>query len=60
MRKELRERILAYNREKAANKETVEDLKRLLEMIPPGILKQIARDEERAAILEKYGFDVEV
>ena len=60
MRKELRERILAYNREKAANKETAEDLKRLLEMIPPGILKQIARDEERAAILAKYGFDVEV
>lgn len=60
MRKELRERILAYNREKAANKETAEDLKRLLEMIPPGILKQIARDEERAVILEKYGFDVEV
>lgn len=60
MRKELRERILAYNREKAANKETAEDLKRLLEKIPPGIMKQIARDEERAAILEKYGFDVEV
>lgn len=60
MRKELRERILAYNRVKAANKETAEDLKRLLAMIPPGILKQIARDEERAAILAKYGFDVEV
>lgn len=60
MREELRERILAYNREKAANKETAEDLKRLLEMIPPGIMKQIARDEERAAILEKHGFDVEV
>ena len=60
MREELRERILAYNREKAANKETAEDLKRLLEMIPPGIMKQIARDEERGAILEKYGFDVEV
>ena len=60
MREELRERILAYNREKAANKETAEDLKRLLEMIPPGIMKQIARDEERAAILTKYGFDAEV
>ena len=60
MRKELRERILAYNREKAANRETAEDLKRLLEMIPPGILKQIARDEERAAILAKYGFNTEV
>lgn len=60
MRKELRERILAYNREKAANKETAEDLKRLLEMIPPGIMKQIARDKERVAILTKYGFDAEV
>lgn len=60
MRKELRERILAYNREKAVNKNTAEDLKKLLGMIPPGILKQIARDEEREAILKKYGFDVEV
>ena len=60
MRPELRERILAYNREKAANREAAEDFKRLLELIPPGILKQIARDEERAAILTKYGFDTEV
>lgn len=58
MRKELRERILAYNREKAVNKETAEDMKRLLDVIPPGIMKQIARDEERAAILAKYGFEV--
>lgn len=60
MRPELRNRILAYNRERAADKEAAEDLKKLLEMIPPGIMKQIARDEERAAILEKYGFDTEV
>ena len=51
MKPELRARILAYNREKAASQETAEDLKKLLGMIPPGILKQIARDEERAAIL---------
>ena len=59
MKPELRARILAYNREKAASQETAEDLKKLLGMIPPGILKQIARDEERAAILAKYGFEVE-
>lgn len=60
MRKELRERVLAFNRERAAEKNTAEDLKKLLEMVPPGIMKQIARDEEREAILKKYGFDVEV
>ena len=60
MRKELRKRILAYNREKAESKEAAEDFKKLLERIPPGIMKQIARDGERAAILAKYGFDVEV
>lgn len=60
MKPELRKRILAYNRERAADKETAEDLKKLLEMIPPGIMKQIVRDEERAAILAKYGFSTEV
>lgn len=60
MRKELKNRILAYNREKAAHKEAAEDFKRLLERIPPGIMKQIARDAEGAAILAKYGFDTEV
>ena len=60
MRKELRNRILAYNREKAADKEAAEDLKSLLALIPPGIMKQIARDAEGAAILAKYGFDMEV
>lgn len=60
MRKELRERILVYNREKAADKEAAEDLRKLLQMIPPGIMKQITRDEERAAILEKYGITTEV
>ena len=58
MRKELRDKIIAFNRERAADRETAEDMKKLLEMIPPGIMKQIARDEERAAILAKYGFEV--
>ena len=57
MKKELRERILAYNKEKAANKEAAEDLKKLLELVPPGIMKQMLRDAERAAILKKYGYE---
>jgi hypothetical protein len=57
MRKELKERILAYNKEKAANKEAAEDLKKLLGLVPPGIMKQMLRDSERAAILKKYGFE---
>lgn len=56
MREELRNRILAYNKEKAAHKEAAEDLKKLLEKIPPGIMKQMLRDDERAAILAKYGY----
>lgn len=55
MRKELRERILAYNKEKAANKEASEDFKILLSMIPPGIMKQLLRNDEMAKILAKYG-----
>ena len=57
MRKELRERILAYNKEKAASKEAAEDFKKLLELVPPGIMKQMLRDTERAAILKKYGYE---
>lgn len=57
MREELRERILAYNKEKAANKEAAEDFKKLLELVPPGIMKQMLRDSDRAAILKKYGYE---
>ena len=40
-------------------REAAEDFTVLLEKIPNGIMKQIARDEERAAILKKYGIDME-
>ena len=56
MKKELRERIFAYNKEKATNKEAAEDLRKLLELVPPGIMKQMLRDADRAAILKKYGY----
>ena len=57
MKKSLRERILAYNKEKAADREVAEDLKKLLSLVPPGIMKQMLRDDERAAILKKYGYE---
>ena len=57
MKPELREKVLAFNRERAANKEAAEDLRTLLEKIPPGIMKQLLRDDERAAILKKYGIE---
>lgn len=57
MRPELREKVLAFNRERAANKEAAEDLRTLLEKIPPGIMKQLLRDDTRAAILKKYGIE---
>ena len=57
MKKSLRERVLAYNKEKAANKEAAEDLRKLLELVPPGIMKQMLRDDERAALLKKYGYE---
>lgn len=57
MRDDLREKILALNKERAAHKEAAEDLRTLLAKIPPGIMKQILRDAERAAILKKYGIE---
>lgn len=58
MRPELRARVIAYNKEVAKNKETAADLRALLEGLPAGILKQIQRTPERAAILEKYGITI--
>jgi hypothetical protein len=57
MNNSLRKRVLAYNKEKAANKEAAEDLRKLLELVPPGIMKQMLRDDDRAAILKKYGYE---
>ena len=55
MRKELRNRVLAFNRARAADRKAAEDLAKLLTMLPPGAMKQIVQDEDGAAILEKYG-----
>ena len=59
MRPELRDKIIKYNRERAAYKEASDDLCKLLNKIPRGILKQIARDAELAAVLKKYGVELD-
>ncbi len=57
MNLELRDRILAYNRQLAERKEKAEDMEVIaaaLLSLPPGQLKKILT-QEVLAVLEKYG-----
>lgn len=55
MKKELRDKIIAYNKQVAANKEKADDMLTLLEALPPGQVKNLLKDETCGAILAKYG-----
>lgn len=55
MKKELRDKIIAYNKQVAANKEKADDLLTLLGTLPPGQVKNLLKDETCGAILAKYG-----
>ena len=58
--KELKQRILAYNREMADRKEKANDLMVIvgqLAKLPPGQLKKVLTAEV-LAVLEKYGLEV--
>ncbi|WP_346668976.1 hypothetical protein [uncultured Subdoligranulum sp.] len=55
MKKELRDKIIAYNKQVAANKEKADDLLTLLGALPPGQVKNLLKDETCGAILAKYG-----
>lgn len=55
MKKPLKERVYAYNRARAADADKANDLMILLNALPPGQVKQLAKDEACAAILRKYG-----
>lgn len=57
MKPERREKILAFNRARAADKEKADDLMTLLGALPPGQVKQLLKDETCAAILRKYGIE---
>ena len=57
MKKELREKIIAYNRAAAARKEKADDMDTLiaaLAKLPPGQLKKVLTDDV-LAVLKKYG-----
>lgn len=55
MKPELRARIYAFNKARAADAEKGADLMVLLNALPPGQVKQLLKDETCAAILQKYG-----
>ena len=55
MKPEMRDRILAFNRARAADKEKADDLMTLLGALPPGQVKNLLKNETCAAILAKYG-----
>ena len=54
MKPEMREKIIAYNRDRAADREKADDLMTLLSALPPGQVKNLMKDEKCAAILRKY------
>lgn len=55
----LKAKVLAYNRERAADKEKADDLMTLLAALPPGQVKNLLKYEACAAILRKYGIGEE-
>lgn len=55
MNQKLKERILAYNRARAEDKDKADDLMTLLGALPPGQVKRLLKDETCAKILDKYG-----
>lgn len=55
MKPELREKIIAYNKAVAANKEKADDFMTVLSALPPGQVKNLLKDETVGPILEKYG-----
>ena len=57
MKPELKQRIIAYNKARAADTEKANDLMALLDALPPGQVKQLLKDATCAAILAKYGIE---
>ena len=50
-----KQKVLAYSRERAADREKADDLMTLLAALPPGQVKNLLKNEACAAILRKYG-----
>ena len=47
-------KVLAYNKERDADREKADDLMTLLSALPHGQVKNLLKDEDCAAILRKY------
>ena len=61
MKKELREKILAYNRKRAEEGAKANDMDvviRCMGKLPPGQLKKLLDDEELVVVLKKYGLEI--
>lgn len=54
---ERKKQLFEFNKARAVDKEAAEDLRTLLNALPPGQVKQLMRDETCAAILHKYGIE---
>ena len=50
-------KVLAYNKERDADREKADDLMTLLSALPPGQVKNLMKNESCAAILRKYGIE---
>lgn len=55
MKKEMRDKILAYNKAVAESKEKANDLMVIIGALPPGQAKNLLKDETIGPILRKYG-----
>ena len=56
-----KERVLAFNKRRAAEGEKASDMDVVIEKLgelPPGQLKHLLTDEELCAVLRKYGMNV--
>lgn len=56
MKAALREKIIAYNKARAADREKAENLTSFLEALPAEIITLLQINDVCAAILKKYGF----
>ena len=57
MKPEMREKIVKFNRERAADAQKAAWLTALLSRLPPGIVKQLYKDPECAEILRQNGIE---
>lgn len=55
MRKELRDKIIAYNKHRKTVDEKANDFQTILDNLPPGQVKILLKDPVCGPILEKYG-----